>query len=85
MRLSGHRRADGGGPRPGGHVLSLPLRLPHIGAVEQIFGAVEQVRRAGRNDKEVTNRVTHMSNILKPIDLTERAIRRAIFAMLDGF
>jgi hypothetical protein len=26
-----------------------------------------------------------MSNILKPIDLTERAIRRAVFAVLDGF
>ena len=25
-----------------------------------------------------------MSNILKPIDLTERAIRRAVFAVLDG-
>jgi hypothetical protein len=24
-----------------------------------------------------------MSNILKPIDLTERAIRRAVFAVLD--
>jgi hypothetical protein len=26
-----------------------------------------------------------MSIILKPIDLTERAIRRAVFAVLDGF
>jgi hypothetical protein len=26
-----------------------------------------------------------MSNLLKPIDLTERAIRRAVFAVLDGF
>ena len=26
-----------------------------------------------------------MSNILKPIDLTERAIRRSVFAVLDGF
>jgi hypothetical protein len=25
-----------------------------------------------------------MSNILKPIDLTDHAIRRAIFAILDG-
>jgi hypothetical protein len=25
-----------------------------------------------------------MSNILKPIDLTDRAIRRAVFAMLDA-
>jgi hypothetical protein len=25
-----------------------------------------------------------MSNILKRIDLTDRAIRRAVFAMLDG-
>ena len=25
-----------------------------------------------------------MSNILKPIDLTDRAIRRAVFAVLDG-
>jgi hypothetical protein len=25
-----------------------------------------------------------MSNILRPIDLTDRAIRRAVFAMLDG-
>ena len=26
-----------------------------------------------------------MANILKSIDLTERAIRRAVFAVLDGF
>ena len=26
-----------------------------------------------------------MSYILKPIDLTKRAIRRAVFAVLDGF
>ena len=25
-----------------------------------------------------------MSNILKPIDLADRAIRRAVFAVLDG-
>jgi hypothetical protein len=25
-----------------------------------------------------------MSNILKPIDLTDRAIRRAVFAVLNG-
>ena len=25
-----------------------------------------------------------MSNFLKPIDLTDRAIRRAVFAVLDG-
>jgi hypothetical protein len=25
-----------------------------------------------------------MSNILRPIDLTDHAIRRAVFAMLDG-
>jgi len=25
-----------------------------------------------------------MSNILKPIDLVDRAIRRAVFAVLDG-
>ena len=25
-----------------------------------------------------------MSNILKPIDLTDHAIRRAVFAVLDG-
>jgi hypothetical protein len=25
-----------------------------------------------------------MSNILKPIDLTDRAIRRTVFAVLDG-
>jgi hypothetical protein len=26
-----------------------------------------------------------MSNILKPIDLADRAIRRVVFAVLDGF
>ena len=26
-----------------------------------------------------------MANILRPIDLTDLAIRRAVFAMLDGF
>jgi len=34
-----------GDQAPSGHVLSLPLRLAHIGAVEQMFGAEQQVRR----------------------------------------
>jgi hypothetical protein len=50
-----------------------------------MFGAVEQVRRGGllrlRGDQQSD---PAMSNILKTIDLTDHAIRRAVFAVLDG-
>jgi len=48
-----------------------------------MFGAVEQVRRGGllrlRGDQQSD---PAMSNILKTIDLTDHAIRRAVFAVL---
>ncbi len=50
-----------------------------------MFGAVEQVRRGGllrlRGDQQSD---PAMSNILKTIDLTDHAIRRVVFAVLDG-
>ena len=44
-------------------------------------------KSGGRLNRQRGNQQSspRMSNILKPIDLTERAIRRAVFAVLDGF
>ena len=41
-------------------------------------------RGRAETTKEATNRVPPMSNILKIVDLTDYAVRRALFAVLDG-
>jgi hypothetical protein len=70
----GDKAAEGGGP-----------------ALMRLAAGVERYKQSnkfgGRAEptKGGPTKWPRMPNILKPIDLTARAIRRAVFAVLDGF
>ena len=56
-----------------------------MAATNKCLARNNKSRTAGETTKGRPTEVSPaMSNILKPIDLADRAIRRAVFAVLDG-
>jgi hypothetical protein len=71
-------------PSRSGRVLRLPWGSPTLALLSKCLARSNKSGGLAETTKGHQQSDLAMSNLLKPIDLTDRAIRRAVFAVLDG-